>query len=47
VCGEITARRSHRRGFIERLRSKLTGKVPFRCKSCNSREWMKVDRRDL
>ena len=46
-CGQRTALRSHRKGFFERLRSKLTGAVPFRCRSCNTRAWMVIDPRDI
>jgi hypothetical protein len=30
---------SRPRGWIERARRSLTGKVPFRCRACNWRGW--------
>jgi len=46
-CGTNTAHRSHRRNFLEKLRSRLTGKLPFRCNRCRRRFWVTVDARDL
>jgi hypothetical protein len=38
-CGTNTALRSHRKHFFEYLRTRLTGKVPFRCRRCHRRFW--------
>jgi len=46
-CGTHTAHRSRRKTFLEKLRSRLTGKLPFRCKRCHRRFWAAVDARDL
>jgi hypothetical protein len=46
-CGTNTAFRSHRKHFFEFLRTRLTGKVPFRCHRCNRRFWAIIDPRDL
>jgi hypothetical protein len=46
-CGTYTAIRSHRRNFLQFLRTRLTGKVPFRCTKCNRRFWLYIDPRDI
>jgi len=43
-CGTNTALRSHRKHFFEYLRSRLTGKVPYRCHRCHRRFWAIIDR---
>jgi hypothetical protein len=47
VCGKPTARRSHRRHYFEFLRTRWTGKVPFRCVTCQRRMWLLIDPRDI
>ncbi len=46
-CGTDTAFRSHRKHFLEFLRTRLTGKVPFRCHRCDRRFWIVIDPRDI
>ena len=46
-CGRNTAFRAHRKHFFEFLRTRLTGKVPFRCHRCDSRFWAIIDPRDI
>jgi len=46
-CGSKSAFRSHRKHFFEFLRTRLTGKVPFRCTNCRRRYWIVVDPRDV
>lgn len=46
-CVKQSALRSHRRNFIERLRAKITGKVPFRCERCGERFWAWIDPQDI
>jgi len=46
-CGATAALRSHRRNFLEFLRTRLTGKVPFRCNRCKRRSWFLIDPRDI
>jgi DNA-directed RNA polymerase subunit RPC12/RpoP len=46
-CGTQTAFRSHRKHFFEFLRTRLTGKVPFRCNRCERRFWALIDPRDI
>jgi hypothetical protein len=46
-CGLKTAFRSHRKHFIEFLRTRLTGKVPFRCTRCKRRFWSLIDPNDI
>ena len=46
-CNSRAAFRSHRRHFLEFLRTRLTGKVPFRCSNCHRRYWTIVDPRDV
>ena len=46
-CGTHTAFRSHRKNFIEFLRTRLTGMVPFRCYRCQRRFWALIDARDI
>ena len=46
-CFTHTAFRSHRKGFLEFLKTRLTGKVPFRCKTCKRRFWLRIDPRDI
>jgi predicted RNA-binding Zn-ribbon protein involved in translation (DUF1610 family) len=46
-CGKMTASRSHRKYFFEFLRTRWTGKVPFRCTSCQRRAWLLIDPRDI
>lgn len=46
-CGERSALRSHRRGWFEHLRSRMTGKVPFRCMRCKKRFWKKIKPEDM
>lgn len=46
-CGHRGVRRSHRKNIFERLRSRLTGTLPFRCTYCNQRFWEHVDPRDI
>jgi DNA-directed RNA polymerase subunit RPC12/RpoP len=45
-CGTATALRSHRKNFFEFLRTRFSGKVPFRCTRCNRRFWQLIDPRD-
>ena len=42
-CGKESLRHSRPRSFAERIRRRLTKRVPFRCHSCGWRGW----RRDL
>jgi hypothetical protein len=46
-CGTAGAFRSRRTHFIEFLRTRFTGKVPFRCAHCKRRFWFHIDPRDL
>jgi hypothetical protein len=46
-CGLSTALRSHRRNFFEHLRTRFSGKVPFRCTHCKHRFWLTIDPRDI
>jgi len=46
-CGEWLVFRSRRKGMVERLKSRLTGKYPMRCRACNHRYFMWVDPRDV
>jgi uncharacterized protein with PIN domain len=46
-CKSKAAFRSHRKNFLEFLRTKFTGKVPFRCAKCHRRYWKSVDPRDI
>jgi hypothetical protein len=46
-CGTTTALRSHRKNFAEVLRTRMTGKVPFRCVRCSRRFWLAIDPRDI
>jgi hypothetical protein len=46
-CGTHTALRSRKKNFLEVLRSRLTGKIPFRCHRCHRRFWAAIDPRDL
>jgi hypothetical protein len=34
------AHRSRTRSWFERLRRRVTGRVPYRCRRCNWRGWM-------
>ncbi|MGA2962837.1 MAG: hypothetical protein ABSD96_14260 [Candidatus Korobacteraceae bacterium] len=43
-CGKKMVFRSHRKGFMEKLRSKF-GKYPFRCHACGYRFFRTVERR--
>jgi hypothetical protein len=45
-CGAQTAMRCHRKFPWEFLRTRLTGKVPFRCQRCRRRFWQWIDPRD-
>jgi len=47
VCGKKAASRSHRKHYFEFLRTRLTGKVPFRCTYCKRRMWLLIDPRDI
>jgi uncharacterized protein with PIN domain len=42
-CGTNTAFRSHRKHFLEFLRTYLTEKVPYRCHRCQRRFWAHRD----
>ena len=46
-CGKQSALRSRRKHFLERLRTRLSGKVPFRCERCGLRFWAWIDPRDI
>jgi len=46
-CCTAAAFRSRRTNFIEFLRTRLAGKVPFRCLHCNHRFWFPIDPRDI
>lgn len=46
-CGAQSAVRSHRKHMYEFLRTRLTGKVPFRCPHCHRRFWVAIDPRDI
>ena len=46
-CGTPTSLRSHRKNIFEFLRTRCTGKVPFRCSRCLRRFWQIIDPRDL
>ena len=39
ACGHHDVHHSRFRGWAERLRFNLTGRVPFRCHQCNWRGW--------
>ncbi len=38
-CGSLDLRRSHRRGWLERLRCWLTREKVYRCHACGHRFW--------
>lgn len=38
-CGRFPVTLSHRRGWWDRLRSRVTGKNPYRCRACRWRGW--------
>jgi hypothetical protein len=46
-CATPTAFRSHRTSVFEYLRTRLSGKVPFRCTKCKRRFWIAIDPRDI
>jgi hypothetical protein len=46
-CGSQAAVRAHRKRPWEFLRTRLTGKVPFRCRQCHRRFWQWIDPRDI
>ena len=39
ACGHLAVHHSRFRGWTERLRFNLTGRVPFRCHQCDWRGW--------
>jgi hypothetical protein len=39
ACGGTDVHHSRRRSWVERIRSTLTTKVPFRCHACGWRGW--------
>jgi hypothetical protein len=47
LCGAKAAFRSHRKHFFEFLRTRLTGKVPFRCIHCKRRFWLLIDPHEI
>jgi hypothetical protein len=38
-CGKAPLRHSRTRSWFERLRRRITGRVPYRCHACNWRGW--------
>ena len=42
-CNSKDVRRSQTRSRWERWRKEITGKRPYRCRSCNWRGWMVID----
>ena len=41
-CGSPRVRPSHRRSPWERIRSRLTGRRPYRCRACQWRGWLSL-----
>jgi hypothetical protein len=39
TCGQPALRHSRPRSWFERLRRRITGRVPYRCRGCNWRGW--------
>ncbi|HEX8924888.1 MAG TPA: hypothetical protein VF786_03810 [Terriglobales bacterium] len=46
ACGKEKSYRAHRRWW-ERIRTKIDGKVPYRCRECGHKEYHWIDPRDL